>query len=187
MSMAISVPFCWVMWRVDRICFKAETRSPSKLSPSWATAPSRLSGWPKMCMSRLSVCLCNWFLWLALDLSKTDEYLALKFLTLKCSTRDNTEMRILKKLGKLRAAFFYKHINNLEYLCLAMDPVGSSLHDRENSEIPFPSNISTVTTFISCLVNRVLTLHQLGIHHGGECVGITWETYTGRANIDFFF
>lgn len=139
-----------------------------------------------MCMSRLSVCLCNWFLWLALDLSKTDEYLALKFLTLKCSTRDNTEMRILKKLGKLRCAFFYKHINNLEYLCLGMDPAGSSLHDRENSEVPLPSSISTITTFISCLVNRVLTLHQLGIHHGGECFGITWETYTGRANIDFF-
>lgn len=78
-------------------------------------------------------------------------------------------MRILKKLGKLRYAFFYTHVpTQNKFLCLAMDPLGCTLRGRDNAFIDLPEDLPSMTTFVKTLLENLLALHKKGIHHGGK-------------------
>lgn len=82
-------------------------------------------------------------------------------------------MRILKKLGKLQVAFFHTHQpNGFRYLCLGTEPLGSTLSYRLDAEVPFPSSLKSVTSFLSVMMGRIVDLHERGICHGGTGLAI---------------
>ena len=97
------------------------------------------------------------------------EHLALKVLRLEYSTLDNSEMSILRKLGKLEAAFFHTHIPTQDrFLCLGLKPLGCTLRERFNSEVDAPSDIPSITILLKTLLMKVLDFHQKQICHGGK-------------------
>lgn len=119
-------------------------------------------------------------------LRNSDRYLALKVLEREESTVHNSEMRILRKLGKLQVAFFHTHPQSgFRYLCLGLKPLGSSLSNRDDARIPYPSSLMEITSFMKVLIGKVIELHRKGICHGGMYGTfftlrrrITYRTYT---------
>ncbi|EFW22650.1 conserved hypothetical protein [Coccidioides posadasii str. Silveira] len=64
---------------------------------------------------------------------------------------------------------FHRHLaikNKRLYLCLGLNPLGSTLRGREYSELDPPSDSTTITTFIRTLFKKVEALHRNGICHG---------------------
>ncbi|EEP77487.1 predicted protein [Uncinocarpus reesii 1704] len=102
--------------------------------------------------------------WLGQDLYG-ERCLVIKVLRFEVSTLDNSEMRILRKLGKLRVAFFQQH-NDRKYLCLGLDPLGPSLRIRMETDIQLPSNLATILQSMEILAKKVSALHQQRICHG---------------------
>ncbi|OJD13973.1 serine/threonine protein kinase [Emergomyces pasteurianus Ep9510] len=97
----------------------------------------------------------------------SDEYLALKVLRLEYSTLDNSEMSILRKLGKLEVAFFHTHVPTQDqFLCLGLKPLGCTLRERVNAEVDAPGDISSLTILVKTTLMKVLAFHQKGICHG---------------------
>ncbi|KLJ08651.1 hypothetical protein EMPG_15915 [Blastomyces silverae] len=104
--------------------------------------------------------------WLGREIN-SGEYLALKVLRLEYSTLDNSEMSILRKLGKLEVAFFHTHIPTQDqFLCLGLKPLGCTLRERFNSEVDAPGDVLSLTILVKTLLMKVLAFHQKGICHG---------------------
>ncbi|KMP03640.1 hypothetical protein CIRG_03332 [Coccidioides immitis RMSCC 2394] len=64
---------------------------------------------------------------------------------------------------------FHRHLaikNKRLYLCLGLNPLGSTLRSREYSELDPPSDSTTITTFMRTLFKKVEALHRNGICHG---------------------
>ncbi|KAK2758254.1 hypothetical protein FQN54_004099 [Arachnomyces sp. PD_36] len=124
--------------------------------------------------------------WLAKD-SSCNRYLALKVLQHDKSTLDNSEMKILKRLGRLQVAFLHTHPpNTFQYLCLGLEPLGSSLSDIIDMEIPLPTSLDGIVGFMRVLLGRVEDLHSKGICHGdisgrNIAFGIHKDAFTSEA------
>ncbi|WEW61319.1 hypothetical protein PRK78_006809 [Emydomyces testavorans] len=104
--------------------------------------------------------------WLGKDIY-FGRFLALKVLRRDHSTPDNSEMRILKRLGKLQAAFFYTYPPTQDrFLCLGMQPLGANLQQRFSARLGVPRDLLSTTTFVKTLITKVFALHRQGIHHG---------------------
>ncbi|EER38187.1 conserved hypothetical protein [Histoplasma capsulatum H143] len=129
--------------------------------------------------------------WLGRDIN-SGEYLALKILRLEHSTPDNSEMSILRRLGKLEVAFFHTHIpTQNQFLCLGLKPLGCTLRDRFELLLDAPSSIPSLTIFVRTLLMKVLAFHQMGICHGdishnNVCLGLHSEAFTNEALIKTF-
>jgi hypothetical protein len=77
-------------------------------------------------------------------------------------------MGILKKLCKLQVAFFHTHSpNGFRYLCLGLKPLGCSISNQVDAEIPLPNSLKSITGFMRSLLDRVIDLHKRNICHGG--------------------
>lgn len=104
-----------------------------------------------------------------MEFSDAGDFVAIKVLKQEHSTPDNSEMRILRRLGKLRVAFFHTHKpTQNKFLCFGLTPMGSSLRDREDAEIYAPQDLASAVTLAKTLVGKVADLHRQGICHGGK-------------------
>jgi hypothetical protein len=102
--------------------------------------------------------------------SESGQYLAIKALRHEHSTRDNPEMNILRKLGKLEVAFLYTPKGmkkNYQFLCLGLKPLGCTLRERFNAYVDAPVDLPSLNILVKTLLRKVLGFHQKGICHGG--------------------
>ncbi|OAX85558.1 serine/threonine protein kinase [Emergomyces africanus] len=119
--------------------------------------------------------------------NNSGEYLALKVLRLENSTLDNSEMSILRKIGKLEVAFFHTHVPTQDqFLCLGLKPLGCTLRERLNSEVDAPGDVTSLNILIKTLLMKVLGFHQMQICHGdisanNVSLGIHPEAFTMEA------
>ncbi|KKZ63268.1 hypothetical protein EMCG_02388 [[Emmonsia] crescens] len=120
------------------------------------------------------------------------EYLALKILRLEYSTLDNSEMSILRKLGKLEVAFFHTHVPTQDqFLCLGLNPLGCTLRERFNAEVDAPGDIPSLTIIVRTILMKVLAFHQKGICHGdispnNISLGVHSEAFINEALVKTF-
>ncbi|PGH06801.1 serine/threonine protein kinase [Helicocarpus griseus UAMH5409] len=104
--------------------------------------------------------------WLGREIT-SGKHLALKILRKEHSTLDNSELSILRKLGKLEVAFFHTHVpTQNRFLCLGLKPLGCTLRERVNAKVHAPSDLSSLTTFVKTLLMKVLDFHEKGVCHG---------------------
>ncbi|KAK2766858.1 hypothetical protein FQN54_006172 [Arachnomyces sp. PD_36] len=124
--------------------------------------------------------------WLGKDFN-LDTYVAIKVLRREHSTIDNSELSILRKLDKLRSAFFHTHtLTGNRFLCLAQKPLGSTLGERLDARISEPNDIKSLTELIRVLLMKVLDFHSKGICHGdispnNVALGAHQEAFTEAA------
>lgn len=92
-------------------------------------------------------------------------YFVLKALMARNSAADNEELRLMKKLDRLCAAFLYTHPQTNEaYLCLVMRPMGMALGYFGL----LPCTVESIAAFIRTLWDQVRGFHGRGICHGGK-------------------
>lgn len=102
------------------------------------------------------------------------KYLALKILRSSISAdHDDTELRVMRKFGKLYAAFMYTSPRTHEsHLCLAMEPLGMDQESltgvNENKRRPLAKDKKSIAAYIKAVVHGVLALHSQNICHGGK-------------------
>lgn len=86
---------------------------------------------------------------------------------------DDTELKVMRKLGKLYSAFMYTSPRTHErHLCLAMEPLGMDQEGltgvNENKRRPLAMDKKSIAAYIKAVVNDVLELHSRNICHGGK-------------------
>src|SRR2546423_5723526 len=95
---------------------------------------------------------------LLIYLARVDNSIAaLKVLRSEDSHPNNTELRILHKVHRLKASFYYLK-NQRRYLCMAMEPTGPSINTW--LEVPRESlDVQRAIIFIKAFTDKVTFLH----------------------------